>query len=102
MCWCSPAACSCPGGSPTRYGRRRVFALGLGLFTAASLACGLAPGAGALVAARAVQGLGAALTAPAALALIVDAFPTAIVSARRRLDRGRRGRRCAPGSCSAA
>ena len=57
------------------YGRRRVFAVGLGVFTAASLACGLAPGAGVLVAARAVQGLGAALTAPAALALIVDAFP---------------------------
>ena len=57
------------------YGRRRVFALGMGVFTVASLACGLAPGAGALVAARAVQGLGAALTAPAALALLVDAFP---------------------------
>ena len=57
------------------YGRRRVFALGLGVFTVASLACGLAPGAGALVAARSLQGLGAALTAPAALALLVDAFP---------------------------
>ena len=48
---------------------------GMGIFTVASLACGLAPGAGALVAARALQGLGAALTAPAALALLVDAFP---------------------------
>ncbi len=57
------------------YGRRRIFALGMGIFTVASLACGLAPGAGALVAARALQGLGAALTAPAALALLVDAFP---------------------------
>jgi MFS family permease len=57
------------------YGRRRVFALGMGVFTVASLACGIAPGAGALVAARALQGLGAALTAPAALALLVDAFP---------------------------
>ncbi len=57
------------------YGRRRVFAIGMAVFTVASLACGLAPGPLALVAARAVQGLGAALTAPAALALIVDAFP---------------------------
>jgi MFS family permease len=57
------------------YGRRRVFVLGMGIFTAASLACGLAPSAGTLVVARAVQGLGAALTAPAALALLVDAFP---------------------------
>ena len=56
-------------------GRRRVFCGGLGLFTAASLACGLAPTAGALLAARVPQGLGAALAAPAALAMIVDAFP---------------------------
>jgi MFS family permease len=57
------------------YGRRRVFASGLALFTVTSLACGLAPTAESLVAARAAQGLGAALTAPAALALIVGAFP---------------------------
>ena len=57
------------------YGRRRVFAAGFALFTAASLACGLAPTAATLVAARALQGLGAALVAPAALAMIVDAFP---------------------------
>jgi MFS family permease len=56
-------------------GRRRVFAAGMALFTAASAACALAPGAAVLVPARALQGLGAALTAPAALALIVDAFP---------------------------
>jgi EmrB/QacA subfamily drug resistance transporter len=56
-------------------GRRRVFTVGLGLFTLASLACGVAPSPGTLVSARAVQGLGAALTAPAALAMIVDAFP---------------------------
>jgi MFS family permease len=57
------------------YGRRRIFAAGLAVFTVASLVCGLAPSATALVLARALQGLGAALTAPAALALIVDAFP---------------------------
>ena len=55
-------------------GRRRVFCAGLGLFTAASLACGLAAAAGPLLAARGVQGLGAALAAPAALAMILDAF----------------------------
>src|SRR3954471_12106837 len=50
-----------------RVGRRRTFAAGLLLFAAASLACGLAPSGAALLAARAVQGLGAALVSPAAL-----------------------------------
>jgi MFS family permease len=58
-----------------RVGRRRAFVAGLSLFAAASLACGLAPSAGALLAARAVQGLGAALVAPAALALLTTARP---------------------------
>src|SRR5690349_1496351 len=52
------------------WGRRRVFMAGIGLFTAASLACGLAPSAEVLIAARVVQGLGAALLAPAALAML--------------------------------
>jgi len=56
-------------------GRRRVLIAGAAVFTAASLACGLAGSAGALVAARAVEGLGAALMAPAALALILVLFP---------------------------
>jgi EmrB/QacA subfamily drug resistance transporter len=56
-------------------GRRRVLITGTAVFTAASLACGLAGSAGALVAARAVEGLGAALMAPAALALILVLFP---------------------------
>ncbi len=63
------------GRAADALGRRRVFAAGLGLFTAASLACGLAPTAETLIGARALQGLGAALTAPAALAMIIDAFP---------------------------
>ena len=58
-----------------RLGRRRTFAAGIGLFTAASAACALAPGARALVAARAVQGAGAALVLPLALALLSAAFP---------------------------
>ena len=55
-------------------GRRRVFTAGLGLFGAASLAAGLAPTFWSLVAFRAVQGLGAALLAPAALALLTTTY----------------------------
>ncbi len=52
-----------------RYGRRRLFTIGLGLFTAGSAAAALAPGIGALVAARAVQGVGAAIVIPLTLTL---------------------------------
>src|SRR3954454_15114466 len=55
-------------------GRRRVFVAGIGLFTLASLLGGLAPSAGLLLAARALQGLGAAIAAPSTLALIVTTF----------------------------
>jgi EmrB/QacA subfamily drug resistance transporter len=58
-----------------RYGRRRLYAVGLGLFAAASAACALAPNAGALIGARAVQGVGAALLLPLGLALLSAAFP---------------------------
>jgi EmrB/QacA subfamily drug resistance transporter len=58
-----------------RLGRRRMLAAGVALFTAASAACALASNAGALVAARAVQGAGAALMLPLALALLSAAFP---------------------------
>ena len=58
-----------------RVGRRRAFAAGLALFGLASLACGIAPSGGALLAARAVQGIGAAVVAPAALALLTTARP---------------------------
>src|SRR3954451_5142448 len=56
-------------------GRRRVFLVGLALFAAASLAGGLATSSGMLVAVRAVQGVGAALLSPAALALVTVTFP---------------------------
>src|SRR4051794_25714753 len=56
-------------------GRRRVFLAGLALFATASLAGGLATSAGMLVAVRAVQGVGAALLSPAALALVTVMFP---------------------------
>jgi EmrB/QacA subfamily drug resistance transporter len=58
-----------------RLGRRRLFAAGLGLFAAASAACALAPAAGWLIAARAVQGAGAAMIMPVALALLNAVFP---------------------------
>jgi EmrB/QacA subfamily drug resistance transporter len=58
-----------------RFGRRRAFVAGIALFTAASAACALAPGVGWLIAARIVQGAGAALVMPLALALLSAAFP---------------------------
>jgi EmrB/QacA subfamily drug resistance transporter len=58
-----------------RYGRRRLYAVGLGLFTLASAAAALAPGIGVLIAARAFQGAGAALILPLGLALLSAAFP---------------------------
>src|SRR5215204_362383 len=56
------------------FGRRRVFAFGLALFTFASLLCGLAASQGLLVAARALQGVGGAIIAPAALSIIITSF----------------------------
>jgi EmrB/QacA subfamily drug resistance transporter len=58
-----------------RYGHRRVFLVGLAVFTLASAACAAAPSVGLLVAARAVQALGAALVTPTSLALLLAAFP---------------------------
>src|SRR5712691_5924229 len=58
-----------------RFGRRRVFVIGLAVFTLASAACALAPGAALLIAARAVQGLGAALITPLSLTILAAAFP---------------------------
>src|SRR5438045_4244626 len=56
------------------YGHRRLFVAGIGLFTAASLACGLSTSQGMLVAARAVQGLGGAVVSAVALSLILLLF----------------------------
>jgi EmrB/QacA subfamily drug resistance transporter len=58
-----------------RFGRRRMYVAGLLLFTAASAACALAPDAGLLIAARSVQGLGAALITPLSLTILASAFP---------------------------
>ena len=63
------------GGSlGDRYGRRRVFVLGTGLFTAASLLCAIAPNAELLVVARLLQGIGGALLTPGSLAMIEASF----------------------------
>jgi EmrB/QacA subfamily drug resistance transporter len=58
-----------------RLGRRRMYVTGLILFTLASAACALAPTAGALITARAVQGLGAALVTPLSLTILAAVFP---------------------------
>src|SRR3954462_3449430 len=63
------------GALGDRIGARPVFVAGFALFTAASAACGLAPGVGVLIAARAVQGLGAAVLAPCSLTPPTHAFP---------------------------
>jgi EmrB/QacA subfamily drug resistance transporter len=56
------------------FGQRRMFLIGIGLFTAASLACGLATSQGQLVASRAIQGLGGALVSAVALSLVMTLF----------------------------
>src|SRR3954469_19169286 len=58
-----------------RFGRRRTFLFGLALFTTASALAALAPSTGALIAARALQGAGAATVAPLSLTLLSEAFP---------------------------
>ncbi|MFK4187809.1 MFS transporter [Streptomyces sparsogenes] len=62
------------GALGDRFGRRRVFVIGVVWFAVASLLCGLAPNAGALIASRALQGIGGALLTPGSLALIQATF----------------------------
>ena len=86
------------GGSlGDRYGRRRIFLVGVVWFAAASLLCGLAQGTGQLVAARVLQGIGGALLTPGSLALIQSSFrprgprqgdrPVVVAVGRLRADR---------------
>lgn len=63
------------GSLAARYGARRVYLVGLALFTAASLVCALAPSATVLVVGRLAQGAGAALFMPSSLTLLLNAFP---------------------------
>ena len=65
------------GSCGDRFGRRRVFVVGVAWFALASLLCALAPGAGTLIAARALQGVGGALLTPASLAIIQATFADA-------------------------
>ena len=62
------------GRAADLLGRRRMFMVGVALFSVASLVCGLAGSIGVLVAARAVQGLGAAIVSPATLSIITTTF----------------------------
>lgn len=63
------------GAAGDRFGRRRVFLIGVAVFALASIACGLAPTVEGLIAGRALQGVGAALLTPGALAVIGAVFP---------------------------
>ncbi|HZO05269.1 MAG TPA: MFS transporter, partial [Solirubrobacterales bacterium] len=63
------------GGLADRFGHRRVFMLGVVAFTAASLLCAVAPSLELLIGFRVLQGVGAALIAPASLAIVLDSFP---------------------------
>jgi EmrB/QacA subfamily drug resistance transporter len=62
------------GRAADLLGRRRILMVGLGLFSAASLAAALATGAGFMIGARAVQGIGAAIMLPAALSIVMNMF----------------------------
>ncbi len=86
------------GGSiGDRYGRRRSFIIGVLWFAAASLVCGLAPSAGVLILARALQGVGAALLTPESLAILQATFRpedrAQAIGTWSGLERHRRGRR---------
>ncbi|GGA19708.1 MFS transporter [Dyella nitratireducens] len=63
------------GALGDRFGRKRVFMIGAGVFTLASIGCSMSSGVGPLIAARAIQGIGAALLVPGSLALISATFP---------------------------
>jgi EmrB/QacA subfamily drug resistance transporter len=70
------------GSLTDRFGARRAFGVGVALFVVASVACGLAPELGALIAARFVQGAAAALMMPSSMALIGQAYPDPVNRAR--------------------
>ncbi|MFI9324525.1 MFS transporter [Kitasatospora aureofaciens] len=72
------------GALSDRLGRRRIFLVGVVVFTLASATCALAPSVGVLIAARAVQGVGGAMVMGTSLALIADAFEGAAAGQRER------------------
>lgn len=85
-----------------RFGRRRIFLAGLVLFVAASAACALAGDVSSLIAARAAQGVGAALVMPLAMALLSAAFPPQERGKALGLFGGLNGSRSLSGRSSAA
>jgi MFS transporter, DHA2 family, methylenomycin A resistance protein len=91
------------GALGDRIGAKRVFTAGFAIFTAASVACALAPNATILITARAVQGLGAAILVPNSLALLSHAYPDEKARGRA-VASGRRARasRSPPGRWSGA
>src|SRR5258708_4654919 len=82
------------GALGDRIGAKRVFTAGFAIFTAASVACALAPNAVTLIAARAVQGLGAAILVPNSLALLSHAYPDEKAARPRGRYLGRRRQPC--------
>jgi EmrB/QacA subfamily drug resistance transporter len=70
------------GSTADRYGRRRIFQIGLATFGAGSLLCGLAPSIGWLVAARALQAIGGTMLNPVAMAIVATTFPQPAERAR--------------------
>src|SRR5579863_964387 len=71
---CMSALILSAGAAADRLGRRRIFLVGIGIFAASSIACGLAPRIEPLILARVIQGLGAAMLVPCSLAIIGAAF----------------------------
>jgi EmrB/QacA subfamily drug resistance transporter len=70
------------GSTADRVGRRRIFLTGLAVFGIGSLLCGLAPGIGWLIAARALQAVGGTMLNPVAMAIVVNTFPDRVERAR--------------------
>src|SRR3954465_3866663 len=70
------------GSTADRVGRRRIFQVGLGAFGLGSLLCGLAPGIGWLIAARALQAVGGTMLNPVAMAIVATTFPDPAERAR--------------------
>jgi EmrB/QacA subfamily drug resistance transporter len=70
------------GSMADRFGRKRVFKIGLAVFGAGSLLCGLAPDIGWLIAARALQAVGGTMLNPVAMAIVATAFPAPAERAR--------------------
>ena len=90
------------GRAADLLGRRRVFMVGVAIFTIASLVCGLSNSEGMLIASRAVQGFGGAIISPAALSIVMTSSKRA-PSATRRSESGERSAAAAPRSaCSRA